>query len=528
MRSRLVSLSLVLLASTVLGCATGSSSRATTGLFRKPTPTAENKAESTITNSDSVAKSDNPFRKSDAASDLKKSTEISKSSLQQTAAKEDSAKAAFPPATQQLINAELADAAPEEKADWLDRLQRVDPAMIPQILQTRRLSAQIVDQQQSGSTEESSSKTADGTPWADAEKKESNPSQVVQAIGRKFPGDKADLNTALHQTDGLSMRQQIVQQGYETPAAPPAGKPPFAVQRVSDTAPANVSAPPAALPNNLSARNALSRFLPSSRGGAVAAANSSSAVSLLPPVQTDRSGSYPAQLEPLIAAMESEVAQLQPGATEESQTEYIRRHVELRLFYLMANHPERALTAIPGVEPADQEFWQQTLWAMTNYFDQDHIPTAKDRAGQAVAQLTTATQRLREKADLEIRNLAFCQEIAYFGNFTRFPRDEFRPGDSALVYAEIENFKSELTIDGQYRTLLRSTLEILSPSGEVRWHKEFSATEDLCLNYRRDYFHNYQFTIPDRLPLGPHTLKLTVFDELSNKMVSQSINFIVR
>jgi hypothetical protein len=135
---------------------------------------------------------------------------------------------------------------------------------------------------------------------------------------------------------------------------------------------------------------------------------------------------------------------------------------------------------------------------------------------------------LQEQADLQIRNVSFCRQIQYFGNYERFPRDEFRPGQEVLLYAEIDNFKSEPTADGQYRTLLRSTLELLSPSGELRKVIDFPATEDLCRNYRRDYFHNYQFVIPERLPLGPHTLKLTVFDELSGKMTSYSVNFVVK
>ncbi len=440
---------------------------------------------------------------------------------------------AFGPETLKLIDAELHDASAEERAFWYDQLKKVDPAVIPEILQARRLTAQVAEHQpmpRSPDNMHAGSRTE--RPEADSAlelaggvRTAAKPFPVVNADGQQLPGGKEDLQNALYQTDSRAAKAPVVPQNYETSSAAP-GKRPFAVTRIADAGPATLPANP---PSGTSSRNPLSRLMTMGQSGSAtqAAANSPSGVSLMPPSGLDPRDAH-GQLGELISHAENEVAQLQPGANESAQTEYIQRHVYLRLLYLMADHPERALTAIPGVEPADQEFWQQVLWAMANYFDAQHLPTAKDRAGQAVTQLTAATQRLREKADLEIRNLAFCREIAYFGNFVRFPRDEFRPGDSALLYAEIENFKSELTIDGQYRTLIRSTVEILSPSGEVRWHKEFAATEDLCINYRRDYFHNYQFTIPDRLPLGPHQLKLTVFDELSGKMVSQSINFVVR
>lgn len=124
-------------------------------------------------------------------------------------------------------------------------------------------------------------------------------------------------------------------------------------------------------------------------------------------------------------------------------------------------------------------------------------------------------------------NTAFCEEISYYGNYKRFPREEFVPGQPVLLYAEIENFRSDPSPTGEYRTLLRSLVEIYGPTGKLVWYKSFAATEDLCRNPRRDYFHNYQFSMPDR-PLGPHTLKLTVVDELSGKQATSTIKFMLK
>jgi hypothetical protein len=572
MRLRSVSLSLLFLGAIGAGCATTSDSGQRTAIrplcksssFLAQQAKEKNDEPSKPADKDAASTSDNPFRKvaatdkstdassGDKASDTKSRNEAKATADKGTQGQKQVSRSAqleknkndesvggseFSPETLRLIESELADASPDERTYWYDQLKQVDPAVIPKILQARRLTAQIVSQRQgesshletaatdgpTGSRSPGEIRQTRGDEWAQ------DGSSVVHAVGRSLPGSATDLNLALHESDGFSVRQQIVQQGY-VPQEPAPGRPHYAAQRSAEPAPSAPANATSSFPNLSTPRNALSRLLPTTRGGAMVqtSANSSTPVSLMPPAELERTQSWKSQLEPLIAMLEAEVAQLTPGDTEEARTDYVRRHVYLRLLYLMAQHPERALTAIPAIDAADQEFWQQTLWAMTNYFDVEHIPSAKDRAGQAAAQLATATQRLREQANLEIRNLAFCREIVYFGNFVRFPRDEFRAGDALLLYAEIENFKSELTVDGQYRTLLRSTIEIFSPSGEIRWQKEFPATEDLCVNYRRDYFHNYQFDIPDRLPLGPHTLKLTVFDELSGKAVSQSINFVVR
>jgi hypothetical protein len=232
----------------------------------------------------------------------------------------------------------------------------------------------------------------------------------------------------------------------------------------------------------------------------------------------------------VIDELEQQVAQAKPGTTPEELQIYIEKHVHLRLLYLLAGQQERSLQAIPGIPAADQEFWQQTLWGLSNYFDSEHLPRETDRATQTVAQMATAVSRLRQKAALELRNVGFCQRINNFGSYERFERDEFAAGQPVLLYAEVENFFSEPTSDGQYRTLLKSTLEIYRPgkTGDLVDRFEFPATEDLCRNPRRDYFHSYEFTIPTKLGLGPHILKLTVEDQLTRRVMTQSINFSVK
>ncbi len=235
-------------------------------------------------------------------------------------------------------------------------------------------------------------------------------------------------------------------------------------------------------------------------------------------------GPWQPDLDRLIARAECGLAAMSAGTNE-----YRRQQVHLRLLYLVARSPERALTAIPSLDPADQEYWQQIVLAITNSLDAEEQLSARERAAQTLPPVNKALRQLREQADLTIRNSAFCEEISYFGNYKRFPREEFVPGQPVLLYAEIENFRSEPMPDtGEYRTLLKSRIEIVGPDGKNWFNKNFAATEDLCRNPRRDYFHNYQFTIPERLRLGPHTLKLTVVDELSGKEATCAIKFMVK
>ncbi|MFO1021055.1 MAG: hypothetical protein U0903_10210 [Planctomycetales bacterium] len=235
-------------------------------------------------------------------------------------------------------------------------------------------------------------------------------------------------------------------------------------------------------------------------------------------------------VQKMISLKEAEVAQMTPGHSDAERQKFIEAHVHLRMLYMMAGQQQRALQSIPGIEPADQEFWQQVVWGMTNYFDNASIPNPSDRASQTVAQFQVAGNRLREKARLELRNLSFCNKIDGFGDFERYPHDEFSPGQQLLIYAEVVNFRSEITAEGKFRTLLKSSYEILRPGGgtEVLDHKKYDSIPDVCRNQRQDFYLNYETRLPQNLSPGPYILRLTVSDELAHKVTTQNINFTVR
>lgn len=236
------------------------------------------------------------------------------------------------------------------------------------------------------------------------------------------------------------------------------------------------------------------------------------------------------ELERLITQTMVEAAALSPGETEETRQMYLRKHVQLRLLHLIAGQMDRALQPVPGIDPADQEYWQHLLWAMANYFDTQGMPDSAERATQTVAQLKSAAARLQEKSRLELHNVAFCHRISGFGNYQRFKRDEFTGGQPVLLYAEVANFKSELTPDGLFRTVMKSTLEILEggPTGRLVESLPLAPSEDQCRNHRRDYYHSYEFAIPQACRPGPHTLRLRVEDQLGKKTAVTTVNFTVQ
>ena len=218
----------------------------------------------------------------------------------------------------------------------------------------------------------------------------------------------------------------------------------------------------------------------------------------------------------------------------------VRHQVYLRLLHLMSDNPARAATVIENAEGTEQEFWRDLVWGVFEYLHQSPEHTRSNRAARTIASLRKAMQHLRADADLEVRNLEFCRKIRSYGNYDTITRDErtgrvqFRPGERILMYAEVENFQTERTRDGHHKTRLRSTVELYyaPDDGQREFVKRFTfqPTEDVCRQYRRDYFHSYIIPLPNDLKLGNYLLKLTVEDIVSDrsKVGSDTVQFEVR
>lgn len=236
-------------------------------------------------------------------------------------------------------------------------------------------------------------------------------------------------------------------------------------------------------------------------------------------------------LQRLVELSDAEVAK-QKTPSRDGDLGYLRRQVYLRMLYLLSGKTTQAVQAIPHVDAADQEFWQKTMWGISAYFDDRNESDRRSRATQTISRFNEAIEHLRAEADLVVKNVVFCRKIDSFGSYDKLAKSEFRPGEQVLVYAEIENFKTELTPEGHHRTRLKSEIELFQKVGseyrESKQKYDFPPTEDVCRSYRRDYFHSYILTLPQSLGLGDYVLKLTVTDHVGNKIGSDTVQFTVK
>ena len=435
------------------------------------------------------------------------------------------------PETMAYINQQLRDAAPDERTALLAELKGLHPEAVRQILRGRRMALNHARQQELAA-HRSRSSTQPGTIQPTAGESPLVTSRASSADvspgGAMAPGRNGPMpvgHSSAYRADGSP--ENPAETAYATVPASPAAAGrgnPAVGQLAADTQNFNQAPAASAAPMSRDAGirpASVSIGVPMNAGAGPAAATGAG---------SPGEGSTRELRARLISAMEAEAVAQQPDGTEVGKQAFAEKQAYLRMEYLMSGQQERALQAIPGLDPADQEFLQQTFWGLTNYFDVSSIPSSTERAAQTVTQITNAVLRLQEKANLELRNVTFCHKISNFGNFEKYPREEFSPGQEVLLYAEVANIHSEPIPDGKFRTSLKSTIEIYhhGSQGELIERVDLPETVDVCRTHRRDYFHSYQYTIPTKLTLGPHLLKLTVEDQLSRRVATYTLNFTVK
>lgn len=236
-----------------------------------------------------------------------------------------------------------------------------------------------------------------------------------------------------------------------------------------------------------------------------------------------------ADIPNMISTLKTELVTATPGQTDAERVQYIRKHVNLRMLHLVAGDVSQAVEPIPGIASADQEFWQQMIWSVSNYFDDQGMPDASVRSAETIEQLRGAIAQLGQTADLKLRNTTFCHRIVSFGNYERFKEDRFTTGQPVLLYSEVENFTSRRSSNDGFRTILQSAIKLYrandlnQPAATIPLASD--TTEDFCRAQRRDYFHSYEFSIPPNLEPGQYTLVLEVIDQQSRKVAMSKVNF---
>ena len=104
---------------------------------------------------------------------------------------------------------------------------------------------------------------------------------------------------------------------------------------------------------------------------------------------------------------------------------------------------------------------------------------------------------------------------------------EFTPGQKVLLYAEVENFRTEPSPKG-FHTAVKFNWQILDSRGNRVGDYASATSEDHSLTPKHEFFLTKWFYLPDAIAAGRYTLQFTVEDVLGHKVGQSSIEMTVR
>jgi hypothetical protein len=186
---------------------------------------------------------------------------------------------------------------------------------------------------------------------------------------------------------------------------------------------------------------------------------------------------------------------------------------------------EEVLAALDGYDPAEREMVREVLRVAVRLGEPNHA--APERAAVTVEEIEGLLRALRPRAALVLDKLCFCRSrsVDNFGVYEPLEDGHVfraaapgRPGERVQVYAEVRNFTSRPVAD-HFETVLKGQLTITGKL-EDRGGRDDKAVVTInlepCIDRsrtpRQDFFINFHFHTPNKLPPGSYTLWVQVED----------------
>jgi hypothetical protein len=143
-----------------------------------------------------------------------------------------------------------------------------------------------------------------------------------------------------------------------------------------------------------------------------------------------------------------------------------------------------------------------------------------DRKADRAALLTSAqslSAALGAQEKINVTRVHLCKNIAGFGGYEVFPKNEFSLSalPRVLIYTELAQFKSQRQPDGQSAVKLVQELTLVKAGGGERravWTEQPVQITDLSRTPRRDFFLGQILRVPANIEPGDYELQVKVSD----------------
>ncbi len=150
--------------------------------------------------------------------------------------------------------------------------------------------------------------------------------------------------------------------------------------------------------------------------------------------------------------------------------------------------------------------------------------------------LTAAARRLYDNIEvrepLKITNTRLCRKCTYYGIYEEFPEYRFKLHKlpRIIVYAELDNFRSQLEPDGRFLVKQQMAMAIYdaeSKTSEAVWQDTPRKLAVYSISELHDFFYANLLELPDEMQPGNYELEVTVTDLISKQKDSSRVPLIL-
>lgn len=240
------------------------------------------------------------------------------------------------------------------------------------------------------------------------------------------------------------------------------------------------------------------------------------------PIQATSSAStsWNATLSESIRKLESEIN----ASVAVDENLRLNQEMTLRMLYVANRQLDDAVRPIEGLDTNEQDYFRHQLQAMFEAANPDAMPIRSRRWSLVMRSQRQATDKLAAASNLEVKSLAFCNDVQGYGVMTKFPKYVFNPDQEVLLYCELENVMASELKNG-FETQLQGTYEILDSNGRRIANQLLPMEKEICQNRRRDYFIIYHIYLPSRIEAGKYQMRVTVEDMKAKKFGQADLDF---
>lgn len=184
------------------------------------------------------------------------------------------------------------------------------------------------------------------------------------------------------------------------------------------------------------------------------------------------------------------------------------------------------MRAMAALSSEDRDVLVGLLDALTNFrsgvrADNNLLQSRKIRP------LLNLADRLRAQADLSLPTLTLCRRVEGFGVYDPIEPLRFMAGKEhpAIIYCEVANFSSQQSDKKMWSTKISEEEVLYTESGLPVWPARPTprTIADQSRNRRHDFFIVKLIRLPATLSVGRYLLKVTIVDQLSNRMAEGTI-----